>query len=479
MKSYNFIPLTRLWVFFIATIVIILFSSCHKEDTPLDYITDPPVSLESIIKETGCHPINPETIQKYTLAIDEKNNVKYLYGSKKIDNIGVFWVSKFTNEGKYIWETLIKEVPSSWAEDFHILNNGNILLANTSGDLLFPLNRFPVIVSPQNGNAKSIKVFDRYIYTDVFMCPDFFFCVINNNATALNPNAKLWCLQIDNQGNIIRQDEKFNIPKGETTLITNDSTYIEITDKFIKRKSVLVNSLSEWSHNVNLPSYQSCEMSLSLIDKEVTATYKLNINGKDSTKIYRLSYLTGEPIIDLVNIKIIPPKGELYVGKEYKLDLILTPENAFTENIIWESSNTDIATVNEEGVIKCLTEGSCTITATTIDGKCMSTCNINIVKQIIELSKSSVALILGGYVTGPAHYFISNVSDDNIVIYDLYIIDSLTNRIIAKLDSPEPVHISPSQELTFDVYFNSVYLPKLFIEYKHKGITYQKYLPWE
>lgn len=478
MKSYNFISLTRLWVFFIATIIITLFSGCHKEDIPRE-LTEVPVNPESIIKETGCHPLNPETIQKYTLVIDEKSNVKYLYGSKKIDNIGVFWVSKFTNEGKYIWETLIREVPSSCAEDFHILNNGNILLANTSGDPLFSLNRFPVIISPKNGNAKSIKVFDRYIYTDVFICPDFFFCTINNNTISLNPNAKRWCLQIDNQGDIIRQAEEFNIPKGETTLITNDSTYIEITDKFIRRKSVLVNSSSEWMHSVNLPSYQSCKMSLTLINKEVTATYKLNINGKDTTNIYRLSYLTGKPIIDIVGIKIIPPIDELYVGKEYKLDLILTPENASRENIIWKSSNTDIATVNEKGIIKCLTEGSCTITATTIDGKCMSTCNINIVKQIIELSKSFVGLTIEGYVTGSAHYFIANVSDDNIVINDLYIIDSLTNRIIAKLDSPEPVHISSSQELTFDVYFNSVYLPKLFVEYKHKGVSHQKYLPWK
>ncbi|MEG1448027.1 MAG: N-acetylmuramoyl-L-alanine amidase [Oscillospiraceae bacterium] len=67
---------------------------------------------------------------------------------------------------------------------------------------------------------------------------------------------------------------------------------------------------------------------------------------------------------------------DLYVGDEYKLKYDVSPEDADTSDIIFESSDTDIATVNSKGIVKVISEGEVEITISTSDGEIKDYCTI-------------------------------------------------------------------------------------------------------
>ena len=66
----------------------------------------------------------------------------------------------------------------------------------------------------------------------------------------------------------------------------------------------------------------------------------------------------------------------LAVGKSETLKAAIEPENAANQNVVWTSSNEDVATVSNDGVVKTISEGSTIITVTTEDGMFFDSCNV-------------------------------------------------------------------------------------------------------
>lgn len=77
-------------------------------------------------------------------------------------------------------------------------------------------------------------------------------------------------------------------------------------------------------------------------------------------------WATGNVAIS--SISIAPEKSVLAVGDAVTLTASVMPEQADNKNIVWSSSNTDIATVSPTGVVTGTGEGTATITATAADG---------------------------------------------------------------------------------------------------------------
>ena len=81
----------------------------------------------------------------------------------------------------------------------------------------------------------------------------------------------------------------------------------------------------------------------------------------------------------IVDIKLKPEDIKINVGQKYQIEVI-TNSNALINNIIWSSSNTNIASVDENGNVKGLKEGKSIIKAV-IDGREIST-TITVKKNI-------------------------------------------------------------------------------------------------
>lgn len=67
----------------------------------------------------------------------------------------------------------------------------------------------------------------------------------------------------------------------------------------------------------------------------------------------------------------------------YNLQATVLPVTATNKEIVWQSTNTAIATVDSNGVVTALTSGSCGITATTIDGDFTAIANVSVITPLV------------------------------------------------------------------------------------------------
>ncbi len=82
------------------------------------------------------------------------------------------------------------------------------------------------------------------------------------------------------------------------------------------------------------------------------------------------------------SITLNKTKTTVAIGKTLALTATIKPDDATTKTVQWKSSNEDIATVSDEGVITGKTEGQATITAAATDGsEVKATCNITVMDE--------------------------------------------------------------------------------------------------
>ena len=81
---------------------------------------------------------------------------------------------------------------------------------------------------------------------------------------------------------------------------------------------------------------------------------------------FRLEYY-GE-VTPVTSIALTPDGGTLVVGETRQLTATVTPADATIRKLDWTSSNTDVATVDQDGLVTTLDEGEVTITAKATDG---------------------------------------------------------------------------------------------------------------
>ena len=103
--------------------------------------------------------------------------------------------------------------------------------------------------------------------------------------------------------------------------------------------------------------------------------FVVNVINPAQQKIYSFCYgagydreiFTGVQTIAVTGITLNASSGELTVGGEVTLTPTVLPSTASNKAVTWSSSKPAVASVNN-GLVKALTEGTTTITATTVDG---------------------------------------------------------------------------------------------------------------
>ena len=104
-------------------------------------------------------------------------------------------------------------------------------------------------------------------------------------------------------------------------------------------------------------------------------TFVVNVVNPSEEKIYSFCYgagydrevFTGTVIIPTTGITLDQTSGTLTEGDTVTLTATVSPANASNKSVIWETSNSTVATV-ADGVITALKAGTATITAKTVDG---------------------------------------------------------------------------------------------------------------
>ena len=76
------------------------------------------------------------------------------------------------------------------------------------------------------------------------------------------------------------------------------------------------------------------------------------------------------------SIKLNKTALTILIGKTYKLIPIISPYNASNNKVVWKTSNTKIAIVRSNGIIKGINKGIAYIYVITLDGKKTSKCKV-------------------------------------------------------------------------------------------------------
>ena len=109
-------------------------------------------------------------------------------------------------------------------------------------------------------------------------------------------------------------------------------------------------------------------------------------------------------------IKALPISGisfetrqlTLYPGDEYTIKVKFYPEHVIDNSLVWLSTNSSVATVDENGKITAKTKGYTTIRATTVDGGKIANCAVTVtddrsivLSQNIILDKNEYKILIG------------------------------------------------------------------------------------
>ncbi len=140
---------------------------------------------------------------------------------------------------------------------------------------------------------------------------------------------------------------------------------------------------------------------------EITATTK---DGNHSASFILYVYEHVESIE-------IPTKLMLVIGENKNLSVLVKPEGKTNDEVIWETSDSSIATVDNKGNVKGISNGQCTITATTIDGGHTAECLVNVIQPVeaVDVTPNSLSLKVGENALLSVSILPVNANDKSVI----------------------------------------------------------------
>ena len=209
-------------------------------------------------------------------------------------------------------------------------------------------------------------------------------------------------------------------PITEITLDTT-SKYLELNEEYTLNVTTLpVESLD---HTVIFESSNSEVASVdengkitakSIGEAVITATAT---NGGVSAQC-KITVIEEYIVLENIGMK---SELELCVGSRETLSVTYNPENATNKEILWSSSDEAIATVDENGLITALKEGSAVITATA-DNNITKTCNVTVEKSgtlLLTDEKAEFTTDFGKSVQGNLKTYIINNTGSEEITFEL------------------------------------------------------------
>ena len=111
--------------------------------------------------------------------------------------------------------------------------------------------------------------------------------------------------------------------------------------------------------------------------------------GEKYAKENNLKYKVIEQEVKPTSIKLNATSKIIQKGKTYTLITTITPSNATDKTVTYTTSNSKVATVDENGLVKAVGYGNAIITATTANGK-EATCKVNVYAAIDDCNVSKI-----------------------------------------------------------------------------------------
>lgn len=101
----------------------------------------------------------------------------------------------------------------------------------------------------------------------------------------------------------------------------------------------------------------------------------------------------GGTIVPVTGISVLPKTISLVTANESaQIVATITPDSASNKAISWTTSNSAIATVSSSGIVTAISNGTATITATTLDGSFTDDCSVSVNIPVVDVPVTGVSL---------------------------------------------------------------------------------------
>ena len=216
---------------------------------------------------------------------------------------------------------------------------------------------------------------------------------------------------IEIQEGVFRDDnelKEINLPNGIKKIGTDAFERTDISE------IVLPESLEELGDNVfvnaNLEKVVAGEDLRFIGASAFGYTDKLTIWCPTGSVVYNYAINNGinvrstgtASIVRVFGIEITPKTKDISSNESFTFSAVIMPGNATDKRIVWSSSNSNIASVDENGVVTGKSSGKTVITATTVDGGFTSSCEVlvnSVLPTSIKLNTSSKRILIGDSFT--------------------------------------------------------------------------------
>lgn len=186
-------------------------------------------------------------------------------------------------------------------------------------------------------------------------------------------------------------------------------------------------------------------------------------------------------------VNVLPPsvKGVQFTessikilnGENYTLTYSILPENAENKNVKFSSSAPNIVSVDNNGKVTALKEGTSTITITTEDSGHTATCEVVSaeISDFMDLRIGSSSIVsINGYITGSVYCYITNTSSKEISLTKFEVKDGSTGSIVLYTDEASKLgSLKSGQSTNLGGQMRYVYLPIFTWTFTYEGKEYQ------
>ncbi len=146
--------------------------------------------------------------------------------------------------------------------------------------------------------------------------------------------------------------------------------------------------------------------------------------------------------VNVTGVNLNYTEYEIEIGDSIRLVEEVLPSGATNQNVTWESSNTDVLSV-ENGVITAIAAGEATVTVTTVDGGFTATCVVTVVEKINDDAYVPDPADLEMEITAPGEYtftgeiskqiYVNSVEEGEVVI--------ILNGATLNFDKNSPIYV--------------------------------------
>ena len=170
------------------------------------------------------------------------------------------------------------------------------------------------------------------------------------------------------------QVTSIKLEQNEVTLLLNDSTKI-------------ISTILPINASNKIPTYISSNEDIATVNPNGYVTAKklgqasISVSIEDKVAIYKVN------VVDKISLESIKVQSSIKLKQNQtgKLTVTYSPQNATDKTVRWQSSNTNIVTVDNNGNVRAISPGTATITVTSNDGNHVAK------SQITVITNSTVA----------------------------------------------------------------------------------------